>query len=237
MKKMLAILFITMLISPVAVIAEEMQELPNGGRPPIIPTIFSNKESACSIEEPCDNVQEEVKQEKIKVDKKIKKAKKVKVKEEKQKIKKQKVEKTRVKEEKVKKEWKVPEFFKFELETSGKTEKIDVVRFLNLSEAQVQAAKQNRKEGEEQLKPFKDEIKIREKKIKDIEFYNVPSDARDKQVERYYREINNINKEADAVRKVNQENFEKLLTPDQLEKFRQLINPKNYTIEAEQNNL
>ena len=70
MKKILAILFITMVIAPLAVMADETQDLPIEGKPPIIPTIFSNKENACSIEEPCENIQEDAAQERVKVEKK-----------------------------------------------------------------------------------------------------------------------------------------------------------------------
>ena len=59
MKKILAILFITMVIAPLAVMADETQDLPIEGKPPIIPTIFSNKENACSIEELMMKMEEE----------------------------------------------------------------------------------------------------------------------------------------------------------------------------------
>ncbi len=231
MKKLFTILIVSMfMLSGAGFAQEEFLEEPQiPVRPLVIPTIFSNKENACSIEEPCDNVQEEA-QEEVQEVKKAAKAKKEKVK--KEKVKKEKVKKEKVKKEKSEKKLDPLSIFKLDWDTSAPRTKVDVEKFLNLTDNQINAAKQNRLSGEEQIKPYMDEIKIREKKIKNIEFQNAPSDARDKQVERYYREIKEINKEADKIRKENQENFEKLLTPEQLELFKQIINQQKVSEEG-----
>jgi len=218
MKKLLAILIVSIMFLPGISFAQEQteaqktQELPV--QPPvIIPTIFDDKkQTACPIEEPCENTIQEPEQEQQNNKTKTKA----------KKIKKKKTES----ETKAKKSFpNIWQFFKIDWNVSTPNKKVNIEQYLNLTEEQIEAAKQNRLDGEEKMKPYLEEIKIREKKIENIEFYNTPGEARDEQVKRYYLEIRDINKEADKIREENQANFEKLLTPEQLELFREITKP------------
>ena len=203
MKRLLAILFVSVIFFPGLCQAQEQadnQPVKEDAaakpvqRPVRIPTIFDEKkQTACPIEEPCEKAVEEP---------------------------------TEVKKKNKKNFPDILQFFKIDWGTSKSVKKVNIEKYLNLTNEQIEAAKKNRLDGDEKMKPYLEEIKIREKKIENIEFYNVPGEARDEQVKRYYLEIKEIDKEADKIREENQANFEKLLTPEQLKLFREITKPE-----------
>ncbi len=105
------------------------------------------------------------------------------------------------------------------IERTKPVEKINVESFLMLNDEQVEAAKANRLDGEEKIRPINEEIKKIQKKIEIIKWKNEDDDARKIQLEPYYNEIKRLNLECDKIRAKNVEDFETILTPEQKLKF------------------
>ena len=93
---------------------------------------------------------------------------------------------------------------------------------LGLTEAQKQQARQNRIQGRKDMKPVMDEIRAKKEAIMDVFDSELSDDKKKERVDAMQAELKELHKKANTLREKNMQDFEKILTKDQKEKFEQL---------------
>lgn len=90
---------------------------------------------------------------------------------------------------------------------------------LNLTEKQKEKAKKIHQKGANQMKPIMDKSVALRKEIAEIKKSDLEESAKKEQIEAKFKELRDLHKKAQEIRKQNGQDFEKILTKEQKEEL------------------
>ena len=86
---------------------------------------------------------------------------------------------------------------------------------LGLTEAQKAKAKEIRQKGHKEMKPIMDKIKDKRKEAEMVKMSRIAGWVQEERLNAIYKDIRNLEKKANVIRKKNMKEFESILTKDQ----------------------
>lgn len=93
---------------------------------------------------------------------------------------------------------------------------------LNLTDAQKAKAKANRIKGRKEMKPIMDEIRAKKEAVLDVMDSDLSQEEQQLKIKDLQNDIKKLHEKANAVRKNNMNEFEKILTKEQKAKFEKM---------------